>query len=271
GGSGAGSLNGFEIMGTGDSLKMRVGNDGVITAYGIKLTSGVDASATSTTHGFTVGNDTTGDSVKIDTNEVHAFRDGSPATLHLNTDGGAVTVGNNTTDNIWMGDGQIQAKLYHTKGYMYVYSYGSNYGAGYGRIWYKHNGGEFEFWNQSGGLATIKAYTQTTSLRETKTNIVEVQESALDKIRKSPVYNFQLKHDFYITELADNANPEDVQIVGMKDPSEVKIRTGLIYEEAPEDIAFEGAIDLYGMSSMLWKAVQELANEVDYLKMKMNR
>jgi hypothetical protein len=268
GGTGDGALNGFEILGTGDSLKMRVGNDGVITAFGLRLTSPHDASFTSTGHGFTVGNDTTGDSVKIDTNEVSASRDGAASTLHLNTDGGAVIIGNNTADNVWMDDGQIQAKIYHTGNYMYVYSYSSSYGAGYGRMWYNHNANQFEFWNQSGGLATVKAYAHTTSLRETKTNIVEAQEGMLDKIRRTPVYNFQLKQDFYITEMADGADPEDVTYLGMKDVSEVKVRTGLIFEEAPGDIAFDGAIDLYGMSSMLWKAVQELADEVDYLRKK---
>jgi Siphovirus protein of unknown function (DUF859) len=169
-------------------------------------------------------------------------------------------------------DGEVKGQLYHSGNYLYVYSYSSSYGAGYGRIWYNHNSDQFEFWEMSGSLASIKAKAfNTTSKREIKTNIVPTMESSLEKIKKTTVYNYQLKEDFYEYESLDNTNPDAVALKRAKDPSEVKVRTGLIYEEAPEDIAEDGTVDMYGMVSMSWKAIQELADELDYLKMKISR
>lgn len=67
----------------------------VIDVERLKLRSGGDATSTSTLHGLTIGDsDTTGGSIKIDTNEVSAFFESSEATLHLNADGGNVTFNN---------------------------------------------------------------------------------------------------------------------------------------------------------------------------------
>lgn len=236
-----------------------------VKSHKIRLLSTTDVTLTSTAHGFQLGADS-GLNIRMDTNEIQAVNNGVASQLNINILGGEVVMGGDLTAS-----GTVKGKLYHDSNYLYVGSYSSSYGTGYGRMWYNHDSTTFEFWNQSGGLATVKAYAHVTSKRETKTNIVELQTGVLDKIRKTNVYNFQLKQDFYITEMEDDSNPDEVVYVGMKDPSEVNVRTGLIYEESPEDITFDGAIDLYGMSSMLWKAVQELADEVDYLKEKMKR
>ncbi|MED3785510.1 phage tail spike protein [Geobacillus stearothermophilus] len=53
-----------------------------------------------------------------------------------------------------------------------------------------------------------------------------------------------------------------------EDDESVPKRLGLIYEESPEEIQAKGssAIDLYAMCTLLWKAVQELFNEIQSMK-----
>jgi hypothetical protein len=65
-----------------------------ITASGLNLTTTSDAGATSETHAFTIGNNTTGQAIKMDANELSSFADGQPAGLHINPDGGIVTFNN---------------------------------------------------------------------------------------------------------------------------------------------------------------------------------
>jgi hypothetical protein len=86
----------------------------------------------------------------------------------------------------------------------------------------------------------------TASRREWKKNIADYVQNALDKIMTTPVHEYHMLTD--------------------KD-AELK-RIGLIYDEIPYEIASisgEG-VDLYAMCSVLWKAVQELKYEIDYLK-----
>lgn len=89
--------------------------------------------------------------------------------------------------------------------------------------------------------------TLVTSDREKKTSVRPVSGSFLDKLT-APVYRYRLKEDQQGAE-----------------------RVGLLYDEAPEEIRREDengnkAIDLYGMVSLLWKAVQELKQKVDTLE-----
>ena len=82
---------------------------------------------------------------------------------------------------------------------------------------------------------------KVTSDRRKKENISVLKDSALDMVRKAKVYGYTLKE------------------TGNK-------HTGIMYDEAPECIRSEGkekAVDLYGMVSLLWKAVQELEKKID--------
>ena len=48
-----------------------------------------------------------------------------------------------------------------------------------------------------------------------------------------------------------------------------KRRIGIMYDEAPACIRSDGerkAVDLYGMITLLWKAVQELEQKIDGIK-----
>lgn len=81
-----------------DGSANQEGNSRLI-AGSIKLTSLNDATTTSTGHAFTIGNDTTGESLKIDTNEISSFNGGGVSSLLLNPDGGNVSFNNSLASN----------------------------------------------------------------------------------------------------------------------------------------------------------------------------
>ena len=86
--------------------------------------------------------------------------------------------------------------------------------------------------------------TLVTSDREKKENIRAVGASALDMVNGAKTYEYNLK-------------------------GEAKKRVGIMYDEAPECIRSDGetkAVDLYGVITLLWKAVQELEQKIDDMK-----
>lgn len=83
--------------------------------------------------------------------------------------------------------------------------------------------------------------TLVTSDREKKKNIKAIRKSALDMVKQAKAYEYTLKED-------------------------EKKRIGIMYDEAPACIRSDGerkAVDLYGMITLLWKAVQELSQKID--------
>lgn len=104
-----------------------------------------------------------------------------------------------------------------------------------------------------------------TSDRKKKTGVKKLSGTFLEKVRGSAVYRYRLKQDMIPEENAKNLKRKSV---GTKNES-----VGLMYDEAPEEIRRETesgdkAIDLYGMVSVLWKAVQELSDKIDSLQQK---
>ena len=104
-----------------------------------------------------------------------------------------------------------------------------------------------------------------TSDRKKKTGVKKLSGTFLDKVRGSAVYRYRLKQDMIPEKNAKNLKGKSV---GTKNEL-----VGLMYDEAPEEIRRETesgdkAIDLYGMVSVLWKAVQELSDKVDSLQQK---
>ena len=104
-----------------------------------------------------------------------------------------------------------------------------------------------------------------TSDRKKKTGVKKLSGTFLDKVRGSAVYRYRLKQDMIPEKNAKNLKGKSV---GTKNEL-----VGLMYDEAPEEIRRETesgdkAIDLYGMVSILWKAVQELSDKVDSLQQK---
>jgi len=78
-----------------------------------------------------------------------------------------------------------------------------------------------------------------------KEDIKDFSDSALDHVKNTRVRKYRLKND----------KPEE------------RDRIGLIRQEAPDQIhAGEESLDLYQMTSMLWKAVQELSAKVEELQ-----
>ncbi len=100
------------------------------------------------------------------------------------------------------------------------------------------------YWDTAYGTFEGLAYSNV-SKRELKKDIELFNKSALDLISETPVYSYRYKSDF-------DTEPK---------------RVGLMYEEAPEEIMLlTGGIDIYGMASVLWKAVQELYSEIQSMK-----
>lgn len=98
-----------------------------------------------------------------------------------------------------------------------------------------------------GAAATLEAIIVNVSDRRLKRNIEAYEESALDKVVKSPVYKYN-----------------------MKGHADTRQFMGLITDEAPEEIVLKApeedmyeSIDLYHMSAILWKAVQELQAKLE--------
>jgi hypothetical protein len=134
------------------------------------------------------------------------------------------------------------------------------------KLWYDGTAGNLNFYNQLNGTIGLyaKAFT-TSSNRELKTNIVKDEENALEKVKATTVYNYQFKQD--LEDWGEDADGNLV-LLGQKDPSTVPVQTGIIVDEAPKDIIGENgeSINLYAMTTLLWKAVQELSAKNDSLE-----
>jgi phage minor structural protein len=96
--------------------------------------------------------------------------------------------------------------------------------------------------------------------RAKKTNIVQYTGRALDRVRGTKTYEYE------------HLISEHKREVRAKHGLGEKRGFGLIAQEAPEEIQAESkngdgiGIDLYAMATMLWKAVQELSEELEQLK-----
>jgi hypothetical protein len=105
--------------------------------------------------------------------------------------------------------------------------------------------------------APMQASTfDTASKRDFKTNIRPFEFNALDMVKDTAIYNYNLKEDF-------NIYDEEGNVIGKKDVSEVDLRAGLILDEAPEFIRRKDTIDLYSMTGIVWKGLQEEAQQKD--------
>ena len=116
---------------------------------------------------------------------------------------------------------------------------------------YKDRNFVFGAFRNTGG-AGGPIYVQSNGFRtrssiKYKNVIGEFEANALDKIMGAKVYNYTLK--------GDHTNSK---------------RIGLIIEKgAPEEIVDGNTVDNYSMITMLWKGVQELTEELNTLKAKM--
>ena len=89
-----------------DAVQIAAGNTGSFDK--IRITETTDATVSSTDHGFQIG-PTSGTNIIMDTNEVFARNNGALSGLHLNADGGSVTINNNLSDKVTFDSGGITA------------------------------------------------------------------------------------------------------------------------------------------------------------------
>ena len=95
--------------------------------------------------------------------------------------------------------------------------------------------------------------------RDVKENIEEFSTTALDLVRGAKAY----RYDHKLSDAWKARNPK----------KKLKKSIGLVAQEAPVEITTDAGtgIDLYAMNTVLWKAVQELSEQVEYLQKKMKR
>lgn len=129
---------------------------------------------------------------------------------------------------------------------------------GYARASIENDGAYFADLYSNGSLVT--------SDRKKKANIKKFPGGALDKVKGSPVYRYKLKKELKPDGTSAKAKAKTI--------TSDKESIGLIYDEAPEEIRRESAkgdkaIDLYGMVSILWKAVQELSDKIETMSAKL--
>lgn len=123
--------------------------------------------------------------------------------------------------------------------------------AGQGILKWQKNQGRFEFRNgDDTNWSRVAGIVENASSRDYKKNISHFNGSALDIINAS---NARLYH------------------YNNQDDSE-KLNIGLIAEEAPQLVQGKDgkSVDGYGMTTLAWKAIQELSEQVMYLNEKIN-
>ena len=100
------TVNSIDI--TGDITGSTISASGDIIGNTIRLSSTSDATVSSTGHAFQSGL-TDGTNVIINSNEIMARDDGSVSSLHLNPDGGRLSINNNNSAKVNIRDGNITA------------------------------------------------------------------------------------------------------------------------------------------------------------------
>ncbi|PFA76953.1 tail fiber domain-containing protein [Bacillus cereus] len=120
---------------------------------------------------------------------------------------------------------------------------------------YWGGGNYFEFKNQwdSGFVPVYASAFNTASSLIWKTDIESYEKSALDVVMGTNIVTYKYKSD-----VEESDNPQT--------------HVGVIAEYAPKEIQSKDGrgVDNYAMSSLAWKAIQELSEQVRYLKEKLN-
>lgn len=122
---------------------------------------------------------------------------------------------------------------------------------GYSRASIESNGAYFGNIYSNGILVT--------SDRKKKSNISRYSNSALDQVKSSAVYQYRL------------LTQEKTKKGQTKTKANQFESIGILFDEAPSEIRRtdskgNNTVDLYGMVSILWKAVQELSEKIERLE-----
>lgn len=94
-----------------------------------------------------------------------------------------------------------------------------------------------------------------------KTNIVDEEDGAIEKLMSLKIRNYHLKNE--LLNYDKNEKNELVVTEKSKNTLEVKKRKGLIIEETTDEVIFDNKIDLYSLLSLAIKGIQELNNKVN--------
>lgn len=278
GGSGNGALNGFEIQGTGDKVKLKVYDNGDLWTTGRLVVNGESGNQIVGLFRSSTQNPNLA-LTRTDVNKGFRMEYNSVGELRFQTSNGDGVFGGETLATLTeSGDFRLKSdktlfgKIAHASGYLTVYSYDtSSHGDGSGRIYYTPNSKKFVMTSTQGGLANLEVNLIGTSDRDKKTNIRLDEESALIKINSTPVYNFNYIEDLKKYEEDENG---ERYLIRELDESEVKCKKGIMWDEAPEDIKADGGvkgINMYNMSALMWKAIQELSGQVNAMSEKIKR
>ncbi|WP_151035687.1 tail fiber domain-containing protein [Bacillus wiedmannii] len=129
------------------------------------------------------------------------------------------------------------------------------FGGDGGMIKWWHGGKylECKTYNESGFVPIYASAFNIGSSEVWKTDIERYEKSALDVIANTDIMTYKYKAD-----VEESENPHT--------------HVGLIAEYAPKEVQSKDgrAIDSYAMSSVAWKAIQELSEQVRYLKEQLN-
>lgn len=257
----------------GDGTITLIPAEGAITQSGTPITA---SSLNNMEQGIANALDTTtGGDVdgRITCNLESHFSNGAYTDPHPNVGHGLKASGGIATDYLYLGESQLSIRRDPNTGtsfsaaagegrYVFAFDQGQNmvfddgYGAslitsGFVRIVFHTGDPTLRMETFNGGPATlIVSSVSTSSDRAIKKNINEFKETALDKINDTTIYDYHFKDD-------DESNQKKI---------------GIMADEAPECVkGYEGKnIDLYGMISVAWKAIQELTAKIEKLEMQLN-
>lgn len=157
----------------------------------------------------------------------------------------------NGTDSILIGNQNRTGLYYQSNGVLVDEEKVEFAVGGYSRASIESNGAYFGNIYSNGILVT--------SDRKKKSNISRYSNSALDQVKSSAVYQYRL------------LTQEKTKKGRTKTKANQFESIGILFDEAPSEIRRtdskgNNTVDLYGMVSILWKAVQELSEKIERLE-----
>lgn len=277
------------IHGTNDpeTIKLYTGGDiyttGGITANRIRVTTTADVTETSSNNGLIIGHPSSGESLKMDTNELHAFNNGSPSDLHINNTGGTVFINdlNGYTGGVGLqmfnsfrvlSNGGIMELHGNDHGYMEFFTKG-HFGSrtayfGFGsastddfqivnqltgaKIRIQPAGASFEF-QKDGSHSTLRAENQAGLKWLSSSDTVQVRTTtdvAYGTLQAviSDASDRRIKRNINpvnVEYLKDVVNTQ-VYTYNLKGKPDSEIAIGLIADEAPDKIVIPEQVDEFG-------------------------
>ena len=212
----------------------------------------------------------------VDSGTTNLYGVNSQLVLFSNSSSTALCFNGNQAINI----AQSQIDIRYSGSYVYIVSASNNYvrvghWSGDASVIMRNNMIDFSVTgylrasiNSDGSASFGTIYSNgnvVTSERSKKKDILPLEDGAIEKVKASGVYKYSLREERIKDEESDNTKRTAIH----SEANEEYI--GIMYDEAPEELRKENVkgqkgVDLYSMVSLLWKAVQELSEEIELLK-----